>query len=74
MTPSAALTAHERGDIKLIFPTIRNLAALAGHETSASLLAYTRQPRRVPVMQPKLVNTSGGVRLLLPGDAGYEDA
>lgn len=70
--PADALAAHERGDIGLIFPTIRNLAALAGYASVDALLAETLVPRSVPAMLPRLLNTAAGVKLLLPGDDGYE--
>lgn len=74
LSPQAALAANDRGDIRLIFPTIRNLQALAVFATVDALLAHTQQPRPVPAMQPKMVNSAHGMRLLLPGDAGYDEA
>lgn len=73
LTPREALAANDRGDIRLIFPTIRNLAALAEFESVEALLEHAARPRPVPAMQPKMVNTANGVRLLLPGDAGYDE-
>lgn len=74
LTPRAALAAHERNEIKLIFPTIRNLAALAEFSSADTLMQHSMVCRAVPVMLPKIVNAEGGVRLLLPGDAGYDAA
>lgn len=75
LTPAAALAANVRGDIRLIFPTVRNLEALAAFADVDSLLAHTRQVRPVPATLPRLVNTGAdGMRLLLPGDAGYDAA
>ncbi|MFZ5722910.1 MAG: NUDIX hydrolase [Pseudomonadota bacterium] len=75
LTPQAALDAQARGDIRLIFPTVRTLEMLAGFAGVASLLEHARQVRAVPVTLPKLVNRgSEGMRLLLPGDAGYDEA
>lgn len=72
LSPAEALAAHERNDIRLIFPTIRNLAALAAFDTVDALLTHTRLPRPVTAMLPKMVNTADGIRLLLPGDPGYD--
>lgn len=72
-TPAAALAAHERGEIRLIFPTIRNLMLLGNWRDSAAVLEDCRRPRAVPVMLPRMVPGPAGVRLLLPGDAGYDD-
>lgn len=73
-TPRAALEAGERREIQLIFPTIRNLEALAAFADAESLLAYCATPRVVPAIMPKMVSGADGMRLLLPGDAGYDEA
>lgn len=72
LSPQAALDAHQRNDIRLIFPTIRNLAALAAFDSVDGLLAHAHSHRPVPAMQPKMVATANGIRLLLPGDPGYD--
>lgn len=75
LTPAAALAANTRGDIRLIFPTVRNLEALAVFADVDALLTHTRMPRPVPATLPRLVNAGAdGMRLLLPGDAGYDAA
>ena len=74
--PADALAAHAAGDIRMIFPTIRNLEALQAYPDAGTLLAETRRPRAVPAILPVMRQTPDGVRLLLPGDPGYaaEDA
>ncbi len=74
LTARQALAANERGEIRLIFPTIRNLEALAAFDSVEALLAHAQAPRAVAAIQPKMVNGPGGIRLLVPGDAGYEEA
>lgn len=74
LSPAAALDAHERNDIRLIFPTIRNLSALAAFDSSDALMAHTQSARTVTAMLPKIVNAPGGMQLLLPGDPGYDAA
>lgn len=74
LTAQQALAANARGDIRLIFPTIRNLEALAAFDSIDALLAHAHTPRPVTAIQPKMVNGPDGIRLLVPGDAGYEDA
>lgn len=74
LSPADALAAHESGVIRLIFPTIRNLQALSAYPSVEAVLQEAREPRRVPVMLPKMQFTAGGPRMLLPGDAGYEEA
>jgi 8-oxo-dGTP pyrophosphatase MutT (NUDIX family) len=71
-TPADALAAHERGDIELVFPTIKHLEQLGGFESAVALLDYARD-RRVGPVQPRIVTEGETARLLLPGEAGYDD-
>lgn len=73
--PAEALRRHEDGDFDLILPTIRNLAALVRFPSAGDLLAAAASTTDVPTIQPRVVvEEGGGVRILLPGDAGYADA
>ena len=71
-TPADALAAHERGDIELVFPTIKHLEQLGGFESAVALLDYARD-RRVGPVQPRIVTEGETARLLLPGEPGYDD-
>ena len=71
-TPADALAAHERGDIELVFPTIKHLEQLDGFESAAALLDYARD-RHVGPVQPRIVTQGETARLLLPGEPGYDD-
>jgi 8-oxo-dGTP pyrophosphatase MutT (NUDIX family) len=71
-TPADALAAHERGEIELVFPTIKHLEQLGGFESAAALLDYARD-RRVGPVQPRIVTEGETARLLLPGEPGYDD-
>jgi 8-oxo-dGTP pyrophosphatase MutT (NUDIX family) len=66
--PVVALERHSRGEIDLVFPTLRSLATLArfGHasEVLAALDAIPRHPGGRPVVVPD----GTGERVLLPGD------
>jgi 8-oxo-dGTP pyrophosphatase MutT (NUDIX family) len=64
--PADALAAAERGELEIIFPTMRNLEQLARFETASELLDA------VTASEPRVVADAGGARILLPGDAGYE--
>jgi 8-oxo-dGTP pyrophosphatase MutT (NUDIX family) len=70
-TPAAALLAHERGEIMLVFPTIKHLEQLAGFDSVDALLDYARGREVVPV-QPRVVVSGETARILLPGDEGYD--
>jgi 8-oxo-dGTP pyrophosphatase MutT (NUDIX family) len=71
-TPAAALAAHERGDIALVFPTIKHLEQLGGFASAEQLLEYARG-RDVGPVQPRVVTEGETARLLLPGEPGYDD-
>jgi 8-oxo-dGTP pyrophosphatase MutT (NUDIX family) len=66
-TPRGALEAHERGEILLVFPTIKTLEQLARFGSADELLRWAAA-RQVDPMEPRLV----GGRLLLPGEPGYD--
>jgi 8-oxo-dGTP pyrophosphatase MutT (NUDIX family) len=72
--PAVALARHRRGEIELIFPTIRNLQAIGRFATAGELLAAAATAGRVPAILPRVVVDGRAVRILLPGDAGYEEA
>ncbi len=72
VTPAEALERHERGDMQLILPTIKNLEALRRFEDCATLLAAVNAPSDVATIEPRIVrDPGGGVRILLPGDEGF---
>jgi hypothetical protein len=70
--PQDALAAHGRGDILLVFPTIKHLEQLAPFESAEALLDFARGRDVVPVL-PRVVVSGETARVLLPGEAGYED-
>ena len=72
--PADALERHRRGDFDLIFPTIKSLEAIARFERSADLLTAAAAAGEVPSIQPRISSDGHGVRILLPGDAGYDTA
>ena len=62
LTPAAALARHRRGELPMIFPTIRTLEDLCDFATVEDLLAYYRG-RTIPRVQPEIVRTATGVSL-----------
>jgi 8-oxo-dGTP pyrophosphatase MutT (NUDIX family) len=72
LRPIEALEAHERDELMLVFPTIKNLQALSGMGTIAETLQKARSREVVPV-QPRVVVTDGRPAILLPGEPGYTD-
>ncbi len=71
-TPAAALAANERGEIALVFPTIKHLEQLGGFASADALLDFARG-RDVGPVQPRVVTEGETARLLLPGEPGYDD-
>ncbi len=72
-TPAGALAAHERGEILLVFPTIKHLEQLSAFPTADALLEHARGREVVPV-QPKVLVGGETARVVLPGEPGYEEA
>jgi 8-oxo-dGTP pyrophosphatase MutT (NUDIX family) len=71
LRPADALEAHERGELMLVFPTIKHLEALGEMGSVAEALESARA-REVVAVQPRVVVRDGTTELLLPGDPGYE--
>jgi 8-oxo-dGTP pyrophosphatase MutT (NUDIX family) len=75
IAPAEALARHRAGEIEIIFPTIRNLQAISRFSTSDALLAAAaRASSAVPAIEPRVVADGNGMRIVLPGDTGYEEA
>ena len=70
--PSDALERYRAGEMELILPTIENLQAIAQFPTAQELLDSASAAGEVPTVLPRMVVDGGGVRLLLPGDPGYD--
>jgi len=69
-TPAAALEAHRREQIVLVFPTIKHLEQLDAFSCADELLGYARG-REVQPIQPRVVVEGEVARVLLPGEPGY---
>jgi 8-oxo-dGTP pyrophosphatase MutT (NUDIX family) len=72
--PADAIARAEAGEVQIIFPTIKNLEQVGRFATVDDAIAAARARTAVPVMLPKVVRDEGGIRVLIPGDEGYEDA
>ena len=70
--PSAALEAGGRGELLLVFPTIKHLEQLSRFGTAEELLGYARSQQIRPV-QPRVVLSGEQARVVLPGEPGYEE-
>ena len=68
--PAAALEARTRGELFLVFPTIKHLEQLSVFESADALLAHARG-REVHPVQPRVVTQGETARIVLPGEPGY---
>jgi len=72
--PSEALARHRAGEFEMIFPTIRTLMSFERFSTADELLTAAASVGDVPAILPRIVvDEGGGLRILLPGDPGYDD-
>jgi len=72
--PADALERAERGEVQIIFPTARNLEAVGKFPTVAEALSAAAAKASGPAVQPKVIRERGGIRVVVPGDPGYDDA
>jgi 8-oxo-dGTP pyrophosphatase MutT (NUDIX family) len=69
-TPGQALAACERGELQLVFPTIRQLEQLGAFRSATALLEHARGREIVPV-EPRIIGSGEQARIVLPGESGY---
>ncbi len=72
ITPRAALDGAETKRFTLPFPTIRNLIKLDKLKSAQAALDFARVTPVVTVMPEMSKNDSGGSRLKIPKEAGYD--
>ncbi|MBA2239766.1 MAG: NUDIX hydrolase [Solirubrobacterales bacterium] len=70
ISPADALASSERGELELVFPTIKNLEALAPHATAAEAFDAARRAQ-VETILPKVLGSRESHRIVLPGDPDY---
>lgn len=71
--PGVVLERHTAGEMKLVFPTIRTLETLLEFSSAAAVIEAARERVVEPIL-PRVVGTREEHRVLLPGDADYEQA
>jgi 8-oxo-dGTP pyrophosphatase MutT (NUDIX family) len=70
--PAEALIAGERGELLLVFPTIKLLEQVSGFSSSDELLGHASGLEIQPV-EPHVVMSGEQARVVLPGEPGYGD-
>jgi 8-oxo-dGTP pyrophosphatase MutT (NUDIX family) len=69
-TPAGALAAHRRGELELVFPTIKQLEQLAGFASADELLEWATG-REIVAVEPRIRITGETARVVLPREPGY---
>ena len=72
LRPEDALDAYGRGELSLVFPTIKHLEQITGGTSAADTVEAARDREVVPI-QPRIVVGDEGARVLLPGEPGFDD-
>jgi 8-oxo-dGTP pyrophosphatase MutT (NUDIX family) len=68
--PRDALAAHGRGELELVFPTIRTLEQLRAFVSADELLEWADGREIVPIA-PQVVREGEVARVVMPGEPGY---
>ncbi|WP_298835255.1 MBL fold metallo-hydrolase [uncultured Piscinibacter sp.] len=71
LSPTAALTRTE--PLKLMTPTQKTLEAIARFDDVDALLAWARQPREVPLIQPQIGTGRQGTRPVTPDEPAFAE-
>lgn len=69
--PADALAEHGRGELELVFPTIRHLEELAAFDSVEACLDHARRLEVTPVT-PRVVTHEGRQTVVMPGEPGYD--
>jgi 8-oxo-dGTP pyrophosphatase MutT (NUDIX family) len=70
--PQDALAAFERGEMELVFPTIKTLEQLSRFAAATELLTWA-EGRTVEPVVPQVIFDGEVARIVLPGEPGYRD-
>lgn len=65
VSPAQAIERSMRGEFPLVFPTLKNLEAIAGFRSATELLE-SRRDAEIPEIRPRLVFENGEKKILLP--------
>jgi glyoxylase-like metal-dependent hydrolase (beta-lactamase superfamily II)/8-oxo-dGTP pyrophosphatase MutT (NUDIX family) len=73
VAPRSALERHARGEMQLMFPTLKTIELLAKFDRVADAIDYAHTPRAMPPTSPHLASGRDGPKLLVPGDYAYAE-
>jgi 8-oxo-dGTP pyrophosphatase MutT (NUDIX family) len=69
--PAQALEAGRRGELSLVFPTVKQLEQLSQFASASALLGHAQGLEIRPV-EPQVVGSGETARIVLPGEPGYK--
>jgi 8-oxo-dGTP pyrophosphatase MutT (NUDIX family) len=72
VSPEEALAEGRRGNMSLIYATMKNLEAISRFSSAGELIAHARAIESVPANLPRIHVEGREIRIMLPGDPGYE--
>ncbi len=70
--PADALAAAGRGELFLVFPTVKQLEQLSGFASAHALIAYACERDEIRPIEPRVVGSDESLRIVLPGEPGYD--
>ncbi|MCU1497774.1 MAG: hypothetical protein JWM47_1727 [Acidimicrobiales bacterium] len=70
--PADGLARVRAGELTMMPPTIASLQAVERFATVAEVLAAAERVTDVPAILPRVVAGEGGIRIVLPGEPGYD--
>jgi hypothetical protein len=62
---------RERGELDMLFPTVRTLQSVASFENAQAVVDHAKALTSIERTEPRVVERDGRVEILLPGDDGY---
>lgn len=72
INPKVALAEHESGDLAIVFPTLKQVEALAVSTTTAEAIARAKaDPAATSPVLPKVVGSEDSYRITLPHEPDY---
>jgi glyoxylase-like metal-dependent hydrolase (beta-lactamase superfamily II)/8-oxo-dGTP pyrophosphatase MutT (NUDIX family) len=71
--PAEAIERGNRGELNLMFPTIKTLESLSKLGDVAAAVEFARSLRVMPPMSPRAGTGRDGKKLLVPGDYAYAE-
>jgi len=70
--PADALTEHDEGGLAIVFPTVKQIEALAVSSTTAEAIAHAEaDPAATASVLPKVIGDKDNYRIVLPDEDDY---